>query len=334
MTRTLLTSLAPWFGLLVLSLAVLWLLLRASSARFDWRRIAHLHADQGGSAQTLSFVLTLPLFIWVLMLIVQISQLMIAQIVVEYAAFATARAAIVWIPAHVQSGSRVEGVNSLSVYQFDLEAENQVPPSLEPSDGGLTYVVAPGSPKFEKIASAAWMALMPVCPSRDLPSLRSAMPSRGEDAVAILQRAYAAVAPGSSGNLRTNPRLWNKLAYALNYTDVQIRFFHSNREPPLDWRLWPIYTHPCVFRYPFVLNEELGWQDTITVKVRHRLALLPGPGRLLFRQQSEEPAINPNDPWAPTIRQSNEVYTYPLTAAATLGNEGQESVIPYAYQAY
>ena len=49
--------------------------------------------------QSLSFVLTLPLFIMVMMMIVQVSQLMIGMVVVHYAAFAAARSAAVWIPA-------------------------------------------------------------------------------------------------------------------------------------------------------------------------------------------------------------------------------------------
>ena len=49
--------------------------------------------------QSLSFVLTLPVFILVMMMIVQVSQLMIGIVVVHYAAFAAARSAAVWIPA-------------------------------------------------------------------------------------------------------------------------------------------------------------------------------------------------------------------------------------------
>ena len=49
--------------------------------------------------QSLSFVLTLPVFIFIMMMIVQVSQLMIGIVVVHYAAFAAARSAAVWIPA-------------------------------------------------------------------------------------------------------------------------------------------------------------------------------------------------------------------------------------------
>jgi len=64
-------------------------------------RLRRLHRDEAGNVQSLSFVLTLPIFIMLMMLIVQASQLMIGQVVVEYAAVAAARSAIVWIPAAV-----------------------------------------------------------------------------------------------------------------------------------------------------------------------------------------------------------------------------------------
>src|SRR5437763_280558 len=50
-----------------------------------------LHTDQRGSVQSLSFVLTVPLFIMLMLLAVQITQLMIGLVVVHYAAFAAAR---------------------------------------------------------------------------------------------------------------------------------------------------------------------------------------------------------------------------------------------------
>ena len=63
------------------------LLAGLSRARLELGRLRQLHADQRGSAQSLSFVLTLPLFIMVLLFIVQVSQLMIGKVVVEYAAY-------------------------------------------------------------------------------------------------------------------------------------------------------------------------------------------------------------------------------------------------------
>ena len=64
-------------------------------------RLLEAHRCQRGGVQSLAFVLTLPLFIMVCLFIVQVSQLMIAQMVLHYAAFAGARAASVWIAAAV-----------------------------------------------------------------------------------------------------------------------------------------------------------------------------------------------------------------------------------------
>ena len=52
--------------------------------------------------QSLSFVLTVPMFIMLMLLAVQITQLMIGLMMVHYAAFAAARSASVWIPARME----------------------------------------------------------------------------------------------------------------------------------------------------------------------------------------------------------------------------------------
>ena len=95
------------------------------------------------SAQALSFVLTLPIFMWVMMFIVQVSQLMIATIAVNYAAFAAARTAIVWIPANIAG---VETENCISGLVPTGQAQ-----------GGDTYSVnaTPGDPKYAKIQMAS-----------------------------------------------------------------------------------------------------------------------------------------------------------------------------------
>ena len=127
-------------------MALLWFLVRLNRAGFQWRRLLLLHADEGGSAQALSFVLTLPIFVWVMLFIVQVSQLMIATIAVNYAAFAAARSAIVWIPANIAG---VETENCVAGYTPDLNAQNLVPvldptaPNYGPAQGaGDTYIVS------------------------------------------------------------------------------------------------------------------------------------------------------------------------------------------------
>lgn len=326
MGREVLVDCLPWLGLLAAGLVSLRLLSRLSGSRPRLGRLLDLHRDEDGSAQSLSFVLTLPFFVMIILFIVQVSQLMIGTIVVHYAAFAAARSAIVWVPA----GTGSEPENCFAAYAVDPEAPDQVVPILDPDDpdygptpGGMTYVVVPGSPKFLKVASAAVMACMPVCPSRDLGLQLSGY---GPAAADILKTAYGSIDPTSSANAKISQRLDNKLAYAMANTWIEIRFFHSNREPPL----LPYYlpNDPEQFRY----LQELGWQDPVTVTVRHNLALLPGPGRLLAK-----PVVKPDgspDTVSESIEKVGNVYVYPLEAKATLGIEGEKSVIPYGYEIY
>ena len=99
--RAVLQALLPALTALVAALVLLRLVVRVSGARFQMTRIRQLHRSEEGAVQSLSFVLTLPLFIMIVMFIVQVSQLMIGIMGVHYAAFAAARAAIVWTPARL-----------------------------------------------------------------------------------------------------------------------------------------------------------------------------------------------------------------------------------------
>ena len=101
---------------ILLTLIVMRALIGVSGARLRWRVLGNLARDEVGGVQTLSFVLTVPLFLFLMMFIVQLSQLTIAKVVVEYAAFAAARAAVVWIPA--TTGDPREGPNRISYRQL------------------------------------------------------------------------------------------------------------------------------------------------------------------------------------------------------------------------
>ena len=96
----LITSL-PWIGLMVAAFVVARLLIALSGAKWQFNKLRSLHRCQQGTVQSLSFVLTLPFFVMIMMLIVQVSQIMIGRIVLEYSAAAAARSASVWIPAHL-----------------------------------------------------------------------------------------------------------------------------------------------------------------------------------------------------------------------------------------
>ena len=82
---------SPWLAVLLVLILAAWALVRFSRAQLRLGRLFELHRDEVGSVQSLSFVLTLPLFIMIMMMIVQVSQLMIGTVVVHYAAYAAAR---------------------------------------------------------------------------------------------------------------------------------------------------------------------------------------------------------------------------------------------------
>ncbi len=234
MTRAVITACWPWVVVLVGLVLAAHFLVRLSNARLRLGRLRRLHGDQAGSVQSLSFVLTLPIFIMVMMLIVQVSQLMIGLIVVHYAAYAAARSAVVWIPANLPSP---EPSNCISSYEVDPDAPNQVcrcsnpqAPNFGPTAGGVTYSCSRGATKYNKIASAAILACMPISPSRDLGFSAA---DAGGGRRRSLKAVYASVAPASQSNAAVPGRLDHKLAYAWNNTKVEIRFFHKNEEPPL-----------------------------------------------------------------------------------------------------
>ncbi|MCS7306752.1 MAG: pilus assembly protein [Thermoguttaceae bacterium] len=355
MGRAIVLVCLPWVGLLMAGVAAAALLIWLSGARWQVARVWLLHRDQSGAVQSLSFVLTLPLFILVLLFIIQVSQLMIAAAVVQYAAFAAARAAIVWIPANLGS----EEANCFATLcRIDRSAPGTVEPvwdlespAFGPRSGGLTYVVEPGSPKYQKIWAAAVLACMAISPSSpNLVSVGGAsgnaapLPGNSTAVASVLERAYRAMVPRSQSDVST--RIRNKLAYAMENTQIEVRFYHPNSEVPLqDYSVYarprqnpnqPVKPRevlddrfqPLGFKAPSdptVGTMELGWRDPITVTVYHQFALLPGPGRFLSRPNPKVPS----DTVHQRISLQGGVYKYPLWASATLGNEGEKSVIPY-----
>ncbi len=127
--------------MLLLLILAAWALVRFSRAQLRLGRLLTLHRDEAGSIQSLSFVLTLPVFIFVMLMIVQVSQLMIGIVVVHYAAFAAARSAAVWIPAAMPAP---EGPCCISSYAVDPDAPDQVAPVANPTARRLWSSAAAG----------------------------------------------------------------------------------------------------------------------------------------------------------------------------------------------
>jgi len=269
------------------------------------RPIFALHRDERGSVQSLSFVLTVPLFMMLMMVAVQLTQVMIGEIVVNYAAYAAARSASVWIPARVENP--LELANWLNLRQ------------LSGVDVNSNTVAV--SPKMVQIHRAAALACLSIAPSRDLPSSVES----GDAMPHAIQSAYSAYSSSFKTNSRLPKRLTNKWAYAADNTSIDITTFHrpfgtpqsgNQNEPPL-WDLEP-FTIDGYYK-----ATELGWRDEVTVRVTHNFALLPGPGRLLARNASSS-STNP-------IQQNGSIYYVPLSASATIVPEGEKSIAPFVY---
>lgn len=330
MGRAVLLACLPWMLWLIAALLLLRLVVLLSAATPRWRRIAALHRDQGGAVQSLSFVLTLPFFVMIVLFIVQVSQLMIGIMVVNYAAYASARAASVWIPALVDDRDlMILDVDGDGLAEDD--SQNKLPVGFQPGIPvtlDLQDVSGSGSAKLEKIFAAAVLACVPIAPSRPLASVdRSLLDSvRAND---VMREVYARLAPSSTSNSRIGQRIDNKLAYSLQNTRITLYFEDKNSatSPTYnpqghDWGAQPQYAY-----YP----NEVGWEDPVTITVSHDFALLPGAGgflaaRLLNRADGREDRVSPR------IATRDGFYSTRLRASATMTIEGIQSVKPYIHQ--
>lgn len=328
MNREILEACMPCLAALATASVLLVIVLKLSGGRWNAGRVLQLHRCESGGVQSLSFVLTLPVLVIVLLFIVQVSQLMIGIVVVNYAAYAAARAASVWVPAMV--------VDSYSSLGTDHNDQNELPPGISPGvpvslDAESVSLI--GSRKYEKIWAAAALACAPIAPSRA--TADSAMPSpyafRAIDATRFL---YPLFDPAGETNSRIPYRIENKLAYSFANTSVTIQFEDRNSENIVGTRTYNMRAddyppggppEETVIWHP----SEVGWQDPITVTVYHDFALLPGAGRLLARVLTRYDGRA--DQVAPRIQQTPGLYKTRLRASATMTNEGIQSLKPYLH---
>jgi len=327
MHRQILENCWPLALWLLAGVACLALLVRLSQARLDWSRLRRLPRCQEGSVQTLSFVFTMPAFIMIVLFILQVSQLMVGIAVVHYAAFAAARAAIVWIPAEVDGYSGAEPQNVVSVKNSDA-IEYSLPVLSGEGD------TISRSTKCRRIWAAAVQACAPIAPSRPLYTPRQAVITEMADKLAA---AYRTLDPTADRNSKIPVRIQNKLAYSAMHTTVLIEGLYRDRDTGFKYGT-PIYGEidDRVYIVDVITPpDELGWEDPLTVTVRHRFALLPGPGRLLAKYIV--PADGSTDRVSDRIRlftaeqgsPPERIYTTVLGASLTLSNEGLKSVMPY-----
>lgn len=319
MHRAILQACLPCVLALAAACLVLALLVRFSGARLNLRRLRELHGCQDGGVQSLAFVLTLPIFVMVLLFIVQVSQLMIGLILVNYAAFAAARSASVWLPAFVD--------DSYALLGDDVSGENESPPGISPGEPfDLTFAVAQqlGNRKYDEVFTAAVLAIAPVAPSRSLDSTDMGVLAQNRVSE-MTKTVYALVDSSSASNPRIPGRLDHKLAYSMQNTLVRITFEDRNSQPRDGTRSYNPLGHATIEYYP----PEVGWQDPITVAVFHDFALLPGPGRFL-----DVLLPKPNgapDRVSPRIDHDQDHYTTMIYASATMTAEGFRSLRPFVH---
>jgi len=330
MHRAVVHACFPCLAALAIAFLIALLVVRLSGARLNLPRLRSLHSCQDGGVQSLAFVLALPLFLMIVMFIVQVSQLMIGIMVVNYAAYASARAASVWIPALVDDRDFM--ILDVDADEFaEDDSQNKLPAGFAPgvpTTFGLQDVSGSGSAKLEKIFTAAVLACAPIAPSRTIASVdRSVLDSvRAND---IMREVYARLAPSSTSNSRIGQRIDNKIAYSLQNTRVTLYFEDKNSETSPtynpqghDWGWQPQYAY-----YP----NEVGWEDPVTITVTHDFALLPGAGgflvaRLLNRADGREDRVSPR------ITTRDGFYSTQLRASATMTIEGIQSVKPYLHE--
>lgn len=333
MHRAVLEACLPSLVALALAFAALAALVRVCSRGCSLRqvvsRLQALHRCEEGAVQSLSFVLTLPFFIVICMFIVQVSQLMIAVMVVHYAAYAAARSAIVWIPA-----------------QVDVFAENKLGPPI--TTDSPVFLTADGmlvreNFKYRKIFEAAALACAPISPSRDVGATLDDLSS---DSAFVMKELYESLSPESAENTRIPGRIEHKLAYSFQNTAVRVEFHDKNTYRG------PTYNPRVPVRDPEsgqVLRDssgqvirswdphEVGWEDPVRILVTHEFALLPGPGRVLAKylvRNNNEPDRVAERIDSRSTGTRERLDTTPIVASATLTNEGVKSVIPYEQESY
>jgi hypothetical protein len=341
MLRSILADCCPLFLWMLGGFAAGWLMLRLSGARFSLAKLKKIHACQQGGVQSLSFVLTLPLFMMVVLFIVQVSQLMIGITVVHYAAFAAARSACVWIPAEMPS----ESANELD--PITLNAEKSIYPNWLSLELEFNAIPQGRAWKYNKIWTAAAINCIPIAPSHRYLK-QSALQSRDSQISETIVTAYRALVPQRANDTVIPNRLRNKCAYAAEHTYIIISGTDVSQNS-LNGPTYNPINHPApsdVNSPEFLFPEswayqphEVGWQDPITVQVFFRFPLLTGPGRFLnpgrFMSQrltSSSTADRVSKQIQVWDKQSHpdyaeSVYFTILSASCTMTNEGMKSII-------
>lgn len=233
-------------------------------------------ADDSGTA-TVEFVLVTPILLTITLLLVQTTLVFTGLFYVNYAAFAAARSAIVYVP-------------------------------LELDDPANAITTIEGGTKFDRIRSAAIIALIPVSgeeagtfPAADqiIEGLRSAHESLGQ------------TTPGWVDNL-----LPGRLSYAANHTEVTLYEVVAEENGSIGFITAAGY-------------YEFGPKDAIAAEVRHEMALTIPIASQIFTAASGNSGsyttrTRDNDSPGPPGRWTE------VTARYVLSNQGIERPLPDA----
>lgn len=269
-------------------------------------RLRELHRCQEGGVQSLALVMTLPMFVGTLLLLIQLAQVLVGTLTVQYAAFAAARSAAVWITSSTQDPDPIRS------------DQNELPMLIvrgQPLD--VTVGLQANSRKMREIQAAAVQACVAISPARSVQGPRSspADVAAAVDAFLTLQL------------LTTDPRIdrWrlatsNRWSYAAANTRVRLAFLG---QPVLSPTHNPV-GHPLVpHNY-----QEAAWDESVTAVVQHEVSLVPGPGRWLFQNAiwGRVPAGLANN-WTGSGRTDR----VPVIGSSTMVLPGIQSLRPVHY---
>lgn len=334
MLKSIVEAWIPGAGWLVASFAALWVVLRVAGGEFHPGRLRRIHSCESGSVQTLSFVLTLPVFMMLVMFIIQISQLMIGIAVVHHAAFAAARSAIVWFPA---TTSYNESENIVAPGTLD-QGLASFPDWISMTHTGAS-AQSLGLDKLLRIWRAAAIACVPISPSRQV----TKAPPIASPVSEALYQVYTQLVPKTAANPYMRTRIGRKTDYAQWNTLVVMRGRDANGTTGPTYNPYPGYW--VTQRDPETGQEtpvwvpwnpnELGWEDPVTISVYYNFAMLPGPGRFLSKRLTSSQTPDRVSRHLQQMERLNQgryeqgLYVVILEAHATLQIEGLKSVIPH-----
>jgi hypothetical protein len=116
----------PWYEYLrsVEGIAAVWLasavvvsVITARALRgLNWGRLRELARCESGAAYSLAYVLTFPLYLWMVCLLIESSMLLVTKLGTVYAAYAAARSAVVWRSTQIAPVSSLQTLPSPAVF--------------------------------------------------------------------------------------------------------------------------------------------------------------------------------------------------------------------------